>query len=405
MAKGLEDTAFYVYNRLTSLNEVGGDPARFGIPSSVVHQNFAARQQHWPRALSTTSTHDTKRSEDVRARISVLSEMPDAWRECLTRWSRMNEDHRVQVEEERAPDRNVEYLLYQTLLGAWPTEPYSDEDYATFVRRIQEYMEKATHEAKVHTSWINPNADYDDALRQFVGRILDPSAGKAFLDDFRAFQRRITRYGFFNALSQTLLKITVPGTPDTYQGTEIWDFSLVDPDNRRPVDYEKRRRLLGELLERARDPRQRGDLAEELVKSMEDGRIKLHVTASALRCRRTHPGMFSVGSYSALEAVGSKSEHLFSFVRRHAGKTALIAAPRLMAKLLPDPEIAPHGPAVWGETMLPLPEDLANRSWHSLFTGETLTPIRHKGRAALPAALVFARFPVALLLDHADMPI
>jgi (1->4)-alpha-D-glucan 1-alpha-D-glucosylmutase len=404
MAKGLEDTAFYVYNRLTSLNEVGGDPARFGISPVLVHQYFAARQQHWPRALSATSTHDSKRSEDVRARISVLSEMPDAWRERLSRWSALNEPHRIQVEDEKAPDRNVEYLLYQTLLGAWPVEPYSEEEYAAFVGRIQAYIEKATHEAKVHTSWINPNADYDQALRQFVGRILDPKVSCDFLDDLRDFQRHISRYGFFNSLSQCLLKIAAPGVPDLYQGTELWDFSLVDPDNRRPVDYEKRRRLLAELLERSYPPKARGALVDELVDTMADGRIKLYVTALALRCQRAHPGLFSVGSYSALEPVGAKAEHVFSFVRRHHDRIALAAAPRLIAKLMPDSAGLPHGCKIWGDTMLPLPEELGDRVWRSLFTGETLTAVAHQGRRALPAAQVFAHFPVALLLDHEEQP-
>jgi (1->4)-alpha-D-glucan 1-alpha-D-glucosylmutase len=400
MAKGLEDTAFYVYNRLTSLNEVGGDPSRFGIPPIVVHQNLAERQQHWPRALSTSSTHDSKRSEDVRARISVLSEMPDAWRACLHRWSNLNEPHRVQVEDDKAPDRNVEYLLYQTLLGAWPVEPYSEEEYGAFIGRIQAYMEKATHEAKVHTSWINPNADYDQALRQFVGRILDPAISPEFLDDIRAFQRRISRYGFLNSLSQCLLKIAAPGAPDIYQGTEMWDFSLVDPDNRRPIDYEKRRRLLGELLERSCSLKKRHQLAEELVATMADGRIKLFVTALALRCRREHLGLFSVGSYSAIEPVGSNAQHVFCFVRRHNDCTALVALPRLVAKLLPDSTAFPHGGKIWGDTLLSLPEELGDRMWRSLFTGETLTAISHQGRPALPAAQVFAHFPVALLLDH-----
>ncbi|HEY7329104.1 MAG TPA: malto-oligosyltrehalose synthase [Gemmataceae bacterium] len=437
MAKGLEDTAFYVYNRLTSLNEVGGDPGRFGIPPSVVHQDFAARQQHWPRALSTTSTHDSKRSEDVRARISVLSEIADAWIQRLHHWSVLNEPHRVQVEEEKAPDSNVEYLLYQTLLGAWPP-PHpnpppqggredgspsptrgegllspsplvgegwgggSAEEYATFVGRIQAYMEKATHEAKVHTSWINPNADYDQALRQFVGRILDPAVSREFLDDLQNFQQRISRYGFFNSLSQCLLKITAPGAPDVYQGTELWDFSLVDPDNRRPVDYEKRRQLLADLLERSCPATGRGALADELVDSMTDGRIKMYVTALALRCRRAHPGLFSVGSYSAVEPVGTRAEHVFSFIRRHHDRAVLAAAPRLIAKLLPDFKGVPLGSKIWGETMLPLPEELGNRIWRSVFTGETLKAVSHQGRPTLPAAQVFARFPVALLLDHEE---
>jgi (1->4)-alpha-D-glucan 1-alpha-D-glucosylmutase len=410
MAKGLEDTAFYVYNRLTSLNEVGGDPGRFGFSPPAVHQSFAARQQHWPRAFSTTSTHDSKRSEDVRARISVLSEMPDAWRECLHRWSALNEPHRVQVEDDKAPDRNVEYLLYQTLLGAWPPSPFAppptgeerrdDDEYAVFVSRIQAYMEKATHEAKVHTSWINPNADYDQALRQFIGRILDPAASPEFLADFCAFQQKIAHYGFFNSLAQCLLKIAAPGVPDIYQGTELWDFSLVDPDNRRPVDYDKRRRLLAELLERSASSKARGELAAELVNTMADGRIKMYVTALALRCRRAHPGLFSVGSYYAIEPVGAKAEHVFSFVRRHLDHAALAAAPRLVAKLLPNTAALPHDRNIWGDTMLPLPEDLGDRSWHSLFTGQILTAVTHQGRPALPAAQVFAHFPVALLLDH-----
>jgi (1->4)-alpha-D-glucan 1-alpha-D-glucosylmutase len=402
MAKGLEDTAFYVYNRLTSLNEVGGDPNRFGIPPTVVHQDFIARQQHWPRALSTTSTHDSKRSEDVRSRISVLSEMPDAWRDRLYHWSALNEPHRIQVEDEKAPDRNVEYLLYQTLLGAWPVEPYGAEEFAAFVERIQAYMEKATHEAKVHTSWINPNADYDQALRQFVGRILDPTASGDFLDDLRNFQRRISRYGFFNSLSQSFLKIAAPGAPDIYQGTELWDFSLVDPDNRRPVDYEKRRRVLAELLGRCFPPKGRAALADELVDTLPDGRIKLYVTAMALRCRRAHPGLFAVGSYFPVEPVGEKAGHVFSFVRRHQDRAALIAVPRLIAKLMPNSADSPHGRTIWGDTMLPLPEELGDRLWRSVFTGETLTAVAYQGRPALPAVQVFARFPVALLLDHEE---
>jgi (1->4)-alpha-D-glucan 1-alpha-D-glucosylmutase len=328
--------------------------------------------------------------------------MPDAWRERLHRWSALNEPHRIQVEDEKAPDRNVEYLLYQTLLGAWPVEPYSEEEYAAFIARIQAYMEKATHEAKVHTSWINPNADYDQALRQFVGRTLDPVVSGNFLDDLRQFQRHISHYGFLNSLSQSLLKISAPGAPDVYQGTELWDLSLVDPDNRRPVDYEKRRRLLGELLERSCPPKARAALADELMETIPDGRIKMYVTAMALRCRRAHPGLFSVGSYSAIDPVGGKADHVFGFIRRHHDGTALVAAPRLIAKLMPDSTGLPHGRAIWGDTMLPLPEELGDRLWRSLFTGETLTAVAHQGRPALPAAQLFARFPVALLLDHEE---
>ncbi len=250
-AKGIEDTAFYVYNRLASLNEVGGDPGRFGLPPAEVHRFLHDRQASWPWSLSPLSTHDTKRGEDVRARLNVLSEIPDEWKAHLSRWRLLNEPQRVQAEDELAPDANEQYLLYQTLLGAWPLEPYTAEVYADFVRRVQAYMLKAVHEAKVHTSWINPNKAYDDGVQEFVARILDEGRSQPFLDDFREFQRRISHYGLFNGLSQTLLRIAAPGVPDTYQGTELWDFSLVDPDNRRPVDYGRRREMLAALKDAA----------------------------------------------------------------------------------------------------------------------------------------------------------
>ena len=265
-AKAVEDTAFYIYNRLVSLNEVGGEPGRFGIQPEAVHAYNRDRQSRWPHALSPLSTHDTKRSEDVRARISVLSELPEEWAACVERWSRLNERLRKMEEDQTIPDANVEYLLYQTLVGAWPleprgsregeapSEPCSREEYAEFVKRIQAYMLKALHEAKVHTSWINPNAEYDDAIQEFVGRILDERSNREFLDDFRAFQRRIGHYGLLNSLSQTLLKLASPGVPDTYQGTELWDFSLVDPDNRRPVDYGRRYQMLRDLRSPPRPP-------------------------------------------------------------------------------------------------------------------------------------------------------
>ena len=247
MAKGVEDTAFYVYNRLLSLNEVGGDPSRFGTAPESLHQYLQSRQAHWPHALSTLSTHDTKRSEDVRARLNVLSELPQEWQENVTRWKHLNEPHRTVVDDAPAPDANEEYLIYQTLLGAWPIEPCSGAAYSHFIERIQAYMTKAIHEAKVHTSWINPDEAYDEAVRRFVERIMDPNTGAAFLREFAMFQRRVSHFGLINSLAQTLLKLTAPGVPDTYQGTELWDFSLADPDNRRPVDYDRREKALRDL--------------------------------------------------------------------------------------------------------------------------------------------------------------
>ena len=400
-AKGVEDTAFYVYNRLVSLNEVGGEPGRFGIPPEAVHAFNRDRQARWPYALSPLSTHDTKRSEDVRARINVLSEIPEDWSASVERWSRLNERLRKTDEDQTIPDANVEYLLYQTLVGAWPLEPYSAEEYAEFIGRIQAYMTKALHEAKVHTSWLNPNAEYDDAIQEFVGRILDERENRAFLDDFRAFQRRISRHGLLNSLSQTLLKLASPGAPDTYQGTELWDFSLVDPDNRRPVDYDRRRRMLGELrsaVEAAGGNLR--ELARDLVASREDGRIKLFVSYRTMQCRRDHPGLFGAGEYTPIAVDGPNAEHLFAFVRRAGGIQALIAVPRLVAGLTSDPDRPPLGHEVWQETRLVLTGVAPDTRWRNLFTGEVLSAEVRDGQPSLAAADVFASFPVALLLDE-----
>jgi (1->4)-alpha-D-glucan 1-alpha-D-glucosylmutase len=399
-AKGVEDTTFYVYNRLLSLNEVGGDPGRFGVSPDALHAYNRQRQEHWPYSLSPLSTHDTKRSEDVRARLNVLTEIPDEWRAGLERWSRLNDAHRQTVDDEPVPGPNEEYLLYQTLLGAWPLEPYTAEEYGKFVERIQAYMEKALHEAKVHTSWINPNPEYDAAVREFVGRILNEEIGRPFLEDFRPFRRRVSHYGLYNALAQTLLKIACPGVPDTYQGTELWDFSLVDPDNRRPVDYERRRRMLGELQAAvtAAGIDLRG-LARGLVAAKEDGRVKLYVTYRGLHCRGDHPGLFSAGEYLPLMGSGAKAEHLLAFVRR-AGKTwAVVAVPRLVTRLVADTSRPPLGAEVWQDTRLHLPGVDPGLRWHNVFTGETLAAAEQQG-LSLAAADIFAHFPVALLLGE-----
>ncbi len=397
-AKGVEDTAFYLYNRLVSLNEVGGEPGRFGVRPEALHAYNQERQARWPWALSPLSTHDTKRSEDVRARINVLSELPEEWEACLKRWDRLNEGYKVKSEDQVIPDANEEYLLYQTLIGAWPLEPYTPEEYGAFVQRIQSYMLKALHEAKVHTSWIDPNAEYDEAIQQFIGRILDEATNGAFLDDFRAFARRVSHYGMFNALSQTLLKLTAPGVPDTYQGTELWDYSLVDPDNRRPVDYARRRRLLQDLQSAVAGAG--GDLRElarGLVAAKEDGRVKLFVTWRSLQCRRERPGLFSAGEYIPLAAVGAQAVHLFAFARRAGAACALVAVPRLPARLAPDPAHPPLGAAVWQETRLLLPDVDPAVRWCNVFTGECLTPTENEGRLSLAAADLLAHFPVALL--------
>ena len=398
MAKGLEDTAFYIYNRLISLNEVGGDPDRFGTAPPALHRYLQDRQRHWPWALSASSTHDTKRSEDVRARINVLSELPEDWLQAQGRWSQLNEPHRVTIEEGVvAPDHNEETLLYQTLLGAWPLAPLADEERPGFVQRIQAYMQKALHEAKVHTSWINPNPAYDAAINEFVARVLDPQAAAAFLADFQAFQRRVSHYGLFNSLAQTLLKLAAPGVPDVYQGTELWDFSLVDPDNRRPVDYAERQRLLTDLAARIDAGPDLRPFAQELVQARADGRIKLYLITRTLRFRRDHPGLLSRGEYVPISAVGPQKDHVFAFLRHHEGQRVLVAVPRLLTKLV-DENGVPLGPAVWHDTILAIPDELKALTWTNLYTGARLQPEDGPNGLGLLAADVFADFPVALLV-------
>lgn len=406
MAKGLEDTSFYIYNRLVSLNEVGGEPKRFGLSASEFHRLNRERLRSWPASMLTTSTHDTKRSEDVRARINVLSEIPDEWRAAVMRWSRLNRSKKISVDEKLAPDRNEEYMLYQTLLGAWPfelpaqgsgaadTNPAASSEWSVFVERIQNYMIKAIREAKVNTSWLNTNTAYDDAVRRFVGAILENRPSNRFLTYFRAFQQQVAHFGAFNALSQTLLKLTSPGMPDIYQGTDMWDFSLVDPDNRRPVDYDLRAWLLGELVDW---PESRPKLARMLLDYKHDGRIKLYLIHRTLTFRREHSTLFQAGSYRPLDAGGDAAEHIVAFARILGSEEAIVVAPRLLAKRLHDANKQPIGKAAWGTALLALPATAAGNTYRNIFTDEIVTPIERDGVLGLPLALVLANFPVALL--------
>jgi (1->4)-alpha-D-glucan 1-alpha-D-glucosylmutase len=398
MAKGLEDTTFYVYNRLLSLNEVGGAPDHFGVSVESLHRYFEHRQARWCHALSVLSTHDTKRGEDVRARLNVLSEMPREWEEHLAHWGQLNAPHRRTVDDLVVPDPNEEYLIYQTLLGAWPLGNPGPQEQAEFVKRIDAYVQKALHEAKVHTSWINPDPDYDAAVTDFVTAILDEKRSGEFLADFRSFQRRISHYGLFNSLAQTLLRLAAPGVPDTYQGTELWDFSLVDPDNRRPVDYERRQHLLREL--QARLSNERRDLARELTDSREDGRIKLFVTMQALQQRRAAPGLFTEGEYFPLQAAGAGREHVFAFLRRHGEAWALVAVPRLLSRLLPAEDMLPLGPA-WTDTALLLPGLGPGMRFENVFTGAELGLQVQGSQATVAVADLLAHFPVALAVAGA----
>ncbi|MDP9068923.1 MAG: malto-oligosyltrehalose synthase [Actinomycetota bacterium] len=348
MAKGVEDTMFYVYNRFVALNEVGGDPGRFGVSLDEFHRVTAQAQERWPLGMLATSTHDTKRSEDVRARLALLSEIPERWGEAVARWSEMNEPHR----REGWPDRNVEYLLYQTLVGAWPLD----------AGRATAYMEKAAKEAKVHTSWIDPDPAYDAALRGFVEGAL---ADEAFTTDLAAFAEPLVKPGAINALSQTLVKLTAPGVPDTYQGTEVWDLSLVDPDNRRPVDHAQLRSLVAELREAS---------SEDALTLAETGAPKLFVMQRALRLRARLPHAFGAdSSYQALRARGPRAEHVIAFAR---GGEVVTVARRLVL-----------GCDTWEGTTLELP----NGTWRDEFSGRAF-----EGVVALSDLL--SPLPVTLLV-------
>lgn len=395
MAKGVEDTAFYIHNRLVSLNEVGDRPGQFGTSLVTFHEHNRQRLWRWPHALLATSTHDTKRSEDVRARINVLSEIPQEWRVTLGRWGKLNKKKKLLVDGQPAPDRNEEYLLYQTLLGAWPLTAMNADEYVEFKRRIQDYIRKATKEAKANTSWINPNQAYDDAVQEFVGTVLDESL---FLKDFQALQDKIAQYGMYNALSQTLLKLTVPGVPDIYQGSELWDFSLVDPDNRRPVDYNRRRHMLSDLQEQIRAARpHRVSLARELLENREDGRIKLYVIHQTLVYRQEHPDLFRSGEYLSLDALGPRQRHVCAFARQHGLQEIFIVVPRFLTRLIPDPHMLPLSSQVWEDSWLLLPSTRAGYHYRNLFTGESIAAINRDGKMMLALGEVFANFPVALL--------
>jgi (1->4)-alpha-D-glucan 1-alpha-D-glucosylmutase len=382
MAKGLEDTAFYIYNRLAALNEVGGEPQRFGLAVEGFHRRNAERQERWPATLLATSTHDTKRSEDVRARMAAISEIAEGWRRSLSRWRTLNRRWKKTVDENEAPDGNEEYLLYQSLLGTWPLEPFhelKDEVRKEYVGRVQQYMAKAMKEAKLNTSWVQPNDKWDSAVANFIEKILDSSPRNRFLESFIPVAGEVARMGAINSLSQTLLKLTSPGVPDIYQGNEIWDFSLVDPDNRRPVDYARRKKMLEAL---------KGVTPAELLGNWSDGRIKLFLTARLLAFRREFSGLFRDGRYRPLGLRGEFADCCIAFTREWEGKSVVVLAPRLSSRV----GFPPIGPA-WRDTEVELPQGEKER--HDLFTDEGVSA----QDGTLPLAIAFARFPFAVLTD------
>ncbi len=392
MAKGLEDTAFYRYHRLISLNDVGSDLHRFGVTKAEFHSANQERFRHWPHSMLATSTHDSKRSEDVRARVNVLAEIPSLWRLHVRDWRRFNRSHKSMVNERPAPSYNDEYLLYQTLLGAWPLEPLTEQPgWDAFSLRIENYMLKAIREAKENTSWINRNALYEGAVSSFVKKLLQPGAKNRFLDDFVPFQQRVARIGLWNSLSQTLLKLTSPGVPDIYQGNELWDFSLVDPDNRRPVDYIHRRHVFESLRHWSGEPDP--SAIGHLLDTPEGERLKLYVIWKTLCLRKEQPELFRQGEYLPLEALGAKADHVVAFARKFQNTNLIVIVPRLVASLLNDRAVPPIGPGIWEDTHILVP---SRPCYRNTFTGEVLELQNAGDGAKIAIAEALAHFPVAV---------
>ena len=326
-AKGLEDTVFYIYNRLAALNEVGGEPQLFGLSVETFHERNLRRQRDWPASLLATSTHDSKRSEDVRARMLAISEIPPLWGRSLQKWRTTNRRFKKQIDDAEAPDAGEEYLLYQTLLGTWPVDldgaPVPSAG-PKFIARIQRYMAKALKEAKLNTSWIQPNENWDDAMQEFVARILEAGPRNKFLPAFLPVAAEIARLGAINSLAQTAIKLTAPGVPDIYQGTEIWDDSLVDPDNRRPIDYARRREMLTQI---------ENVPANELMQCWPDGRIKMRLTQRLLHLRRENPELFREGIYEPINFGGAFADCAIGFVRRDRDRAIIVIVPRLSSRV------------------------------------------------------------------------
>lgn len=404
MAKGVEDTAFYLYCPLASVNEVGSHPDVAPVSVESFHHENIQRLTNFPTAMLATSTHDTKRSEDVRARISILAEIPHLWRKTCNHWLRLNRRWHREIDGLPAPSRNDEYLFYQTLVGFWPVERPTDEVHAELIARLQAYMEKATHEAKTRTSWVNPNAGYDEAIREFVAKVLQRRKDNRFLAAFEQFHESVLDWGLYTAISQTALKILSPGVPDIYQSQELWDFSLVDPDNRRAVDYPLRQQLLSELQEVVRQgPQRQCELATHLAAAPRDPQLKPYVTWRLLELRRREAALFSSGKYVPLAVTGHAAKHICAFAwqwrdARGSLKQVVAVIPRLLAQLATGNGAAGPLPLwqaeTWGDTQvdyaIPTGQKLRN-----LFSGTILNHL-----PSLSVASLLAEFPIAVLTSE-----
>ncbi len=376
MAKGVEDTLLYVYNRLLSLNEVGGNPGHFGVDLDLFHQFNQNKVRNWQHGMNTTATHDTKRGEDVRARLNVLSEIPQQWSQQVNQWRETNQAYK----QDGFPDANDEYFLYQTLLG---TFPFAESELTDFPNRIKDYILKAVREAKVHTAWLHPDEEYEQAFLSFIDRILAEKSN--FWQQFRTFVQKIAEYGIYNSLAQVLIKNTAPGVPDLYQGAELWELSLVDPDNRRPVDYYQRNEFLQEI--KTKSSQNILQLLKELIATKENGKIKLFLTHQLLTARKEQAKIFQDGNYQPLEVSGKYHHHLIAFSRNYGDKTIIAIAPRFLTGIVKSGQL-PLGKQVWSDTSLKLP----HKDWHNLIDRQTIVGEN------LAVGEILQNFPVALLI-------
>jgi (1->4)-alpha-D-glucan 1-alpha-D-glucosylmutase len=396
-AKGVEDTAFYRYYPLASLNEVGGELDSKALALDEFHRLMRHRLESWPHSMSATSTHDSKRGEDTRARLHVLSEIPGEWAKVFSRWQNMNRPLRREIDGEAVPDANEEYLIYQTLVGTWPIQRLDSIARDKYRDRIVEYTDKAMHEAKIHTSWMNPSAPHETAVREFICDLFN-EPGREFFEEMSRFVERIADSGFVNSLAQVVLKVTAPGVPDFYRGTELWDFNLVDPDNRRPVDYDMRRQRLDDVW--AAGTENKGEFARELAARWPDPDLKLWVTSACLKFRLDHPDLFAFGKYVPLSTCGKSADRVISFARQNEDECAIIVVPRYYYQLSQNSRgsvIHPGPPRVdWADTQILIPGEFPQQ-WQCELSGQTIESGATTDRHTLNVAKLLEVFPVAVL--------
>jgi len=388
MAKGFEDTTLYIYNRLISLNEVGGAPDHFGIVTKDFHHFHHTRRIHWPNAMNATATHDTKRGEDIRARINILSEIPEEWHRKVKSWQKINYNKKVKLKNKAAPDANDEYFLYQTMLGGYPSQASERKQ---FKQRLKDCLIKSVREAKIHTAWIQPDDEYEKICISFIDDLLKPSTKNSFLRDFLKFQKKIATYGIYNSLSQTLIKMTAPGVPDIYQGTELWDLNFVDPDNRRAVDYKKRVSLLKDIKNRHK--MNAPAFIKKLIKEKESGQIKMFLIWKVLTFREQNHEIFLNGRYISLKTTGIYKNHIISFARKSGKASIITIIPRFLTSVARRGQ-EPLG-KIWKDTKIIIPNQIKNNEWEDVIAGNLI-----ESRKSILVRDILKYFPVALLSNR-----